>query len=341
MKQSTTETQIDSLSALTACVGSTPGPRDLKVIDHLDEHALRWISNATCLFISLATKSEAKIRALIAGGKPGFVRGDTEQMIIPMESIDNPESIAIGDGWGSLFVIPSLKESLRVNGRVSALTNSSITIDVDECYLHCAKAFLRSKIWEEYNAPEPVETEDDFCLHSSFLLVATCDHQLNADISPKGDPAGSLLKIKDHVAWYADRPGNRRVDGFRNLLNQPKTEMLALIPGSSQVLRISGETKLFSEHPYKEDFRVNNKLPHLLVGTKITGISLEVSQALAKANLWPPVPPNERIKAAEIWKAHMQASKIHGLQAKIAKAAISVPGALEKVLDWDSKNNLY
>ncbi len=70
-------------------------------------------------------------------------------------------------------------------------------------------------------------------------------------------------------------------------------------------------------------------------------VSLETSEALQRAKLWPATAPTLAFKAADIWKSHVKLSKSKGVQAKIAKAAVSVPGALQKGLDFDYEKNLY
>jgi len=41
------------------------------------------------------------------------------------------------------------------------------------------------------------------------------DAQGRADVSPKGDPQSAMLRLHEGAIWYADRPGNRRADGFQ------------------------------------------------------------------------------------------------------------------------------
>jgi len=332
---------IQSVSALEACVGKTPGPRDLKVIDFLDEEALRWISISPCVFISSARGQQNLVQATIAGGAPGFVKAGARTLIIKRESIDQPDSFGKGDGWGSLFVIPSLKESLRVNGTVTEVSDTAVTIEVTECYLHCAKAFMRSKLWQEYRPTSDVKSVSEFCKLTRFMVVATGDHLRRADMSPKGDAAGMLLQQHDGLFWYSDRPGNRRVDGFRNILTQPQIEILALIAGSTQVLRIKGEAVMYAEHQQKDHFIVAEKAPLLVVKIQPEHVSIEQSQALDKAKLWPPKEPTLQLNPTEIWKSHMKLSKVNGIEATLAKAAVSMPGVLQTGLDWDYKNNLY
>jgi predicted pyridoxine 5'-phosphate oxidase superfamily flavin-nucleotide-binding protein len=200
---------------------------------------------------------------------------------------------------------------------------------------------MRSKIWEEYQTPPIIQTPSDFFQHSRFMFVATSDNQRRADLSPKGDPAGKLLQLDGSAVWYPDRPGNRRVDGFRNILSQPNIEIMALLAGSPQVLRITGKAILYSDHPNKNSFEVEGKVPAVVAKVEPEKISLEHNAALERARLWPPRNPGQQFKAAEIWQAHMKLSKLSGLEATLAKTAISVPGVIDQALKWDYKNNLY
>ncbi|MET9250599.1 pyridoxamine 5'-phosphate oxidase family protein [Nonomuraea sp. NPDC003709] len=57
--------------------------------------------------------------------------------------------------------------------------------------------------------------------HSPFVLLATSNSDGTCDVSPRGDPAGSVLVLDDHRLVLADRPGNHRLDSFRNVLDNP------------------------------------------------------------------------------------------------------------------------
>lgn len=118
-----------------------------------------------------------------------------------------------------------------------------MSVVVEECYLHCAKALIRSAFWStqpitieaeyeyEYEAKAKVVTLLAGC---HFMALATVDAEGRTDVSPKGDPAGKLLQWRDGAARYSDRPGNRRVDSFRNILMQPHVAALAMVPGDEQ-----------------------------------------------------------------------------------------------------------
>ena len=57
-----------------------------------------------------------------------------------------------------------------------------------------------------------------------------------------------MIRVAGGVAWFADRPGNRRADSFRNILKQPRIAIAALVPGFTQVALLSGEARYDWEH---------------------------------------------------------------------------------------------
>src|SRR5690349_11968672 len=57
---------------------------------------------------------------------------------------------------------------------------------------------------------------------SPFCILATSDPAGNCDASPKGDPAGQLIHVLDErTVVIAERPGNKRADGYLNILANP------------------------------------------------------------------------------------------------------------------------
>ena len=332
---------ISDVAALEACVGRVPGPRDLKVITYLDDSATRWIAASPCLFAAFGNPVDIAVSA--GGGEPGFVRVDGQgRLSIPRGSLDHAQIARVGHGFGSLFLAPGMDETLRVNGRVSAITEDWITIAVEECYLHCAKALIRSDFWAAQPCAEA--PQDDPSAHlaaSRFMALATVDSDGRADLSPKGDPAGALLKRVEGDVWYPDRPGNRRVDSFRNILTQPRIAALALIPGVASIALITGSASLFTDESVRAEFAVNDRTPKLV--TRIEQVRLRTyrSEALLRARLWPVTRTAEGLDPAEIFKTHVKLSRTGGVAAALARATVSIPGMVRKGLESDYKNNLY
>src|SRR5262245_28444057 len=78
-----------------------------------------------------------------------------------------------------------------------------------------------------------------FIARSPFLLMATAGRDGRCDVSPKGDVPGFVLVLDDRRLVIPDRPGNRRLDGMRNLVGNPHIGLIFLVPGREDTLRIN------------------------------------------------------------------------------------------------------
>ena len=331
---------IESVAALEACIGKVPGPIDLKVIDHLDDGALRWIAASPLLFAAFGHDND--IGLTLAGGQPGFAHPiDASRLRLPVAALDEPGLARKGRGIGTLFLVPNIGETLRVNGRVVDVRSEEIEVAVEECYMHCAKALLRSNFWAASSRSNVPDDAWDFLTASRFMVLATVDKQGRADVSPKGDPQGALIRLQDGRVWFADRPGNRRADSFRNILVQPRIATAMLIPGCTRVGMLSGAARLTTDAAMRADFAVFGKTPMLTTCIEQPTPVVSESRALAQAQLWPAAPPTEGLNPAEMFAAHIRLSKARGLQAKLLRAAVAVPGLMKKGLQRDYRNNLY
>ena len=79
-----------------------------------------------------------------------------------------------------------------------------------------------------------------FISRSPLLLMATAGRDGRCDVSPKGDGPGFVLVLDDHRLVIPDRPGNKRLDGMRNLLVNPHVGLIFLVPGREETLRVNG-----------------------------------------------------------------------------------------------------
>jgi len=155
---------LDALRALYAA----PNERAVKKqIPALDGHCRRFIELSP--FLVLSTCDEAhNLDASPRGGAPGFVKvaGDGA-LLIPdapgNNRLDSLENIISTARVGLLFLIPGVDETLRVNGAavlsrepadIALCTDERrtpklvIRVAVEAAYLHCAKAFMRSRLWQ-------------------------------------------------------------------------------------------------------------------------------------------------------------------------------------------------
>ena len=124
---------------------------------------------------------------------------------------------------------------------------------------------------------------------SPFCVVSTSDAAGSCDASPKGDPAGDLVHVIDErTIALAERPGNRRADGYRNILENPHVGMLFVIPGRGDTLRVNGRARLVSEAPFFDDLVVKGHRPLLALVVDIDEVFHHCAKAFMRSSLWDP-----------------------------------------------------
>lgn len=127
--------------------------------------------------------------------------------------------------------------------------------------------------------------------HSPFCLVATSAADGTCDVSPKGDPAGSLVRVvDDRTIALAERPGNKRTDGFGNLLQNPHVGLIFMIPGRGDTLRINGTARLLrtDEDPpeYIDDLVVKGHRPIVVCEVAVEQVFFHCAKAFLRSGLW-------------------------------------------------------
>jgi PPOX class probable FMN-dependent enzyme len=124
---------------------------------------------------------------------------------------------------------------------------------------------------------------------SPFCLVATSDSEGRCDVSPKGDPAGQLAYvIDDGTIAIAERPGNRRVDGYRNILANPHVGLIFLIPGRGDTLRINGRARLVRSGDFFDAMIVKGHRPILALVVDVEEVFHHCAKAFLRSQLWEP-----------------------------------------------------
>jgi len=146
------------------------------------------------------------------------------------------------------------------------------------------------------------ERDIEWLAASPFCLVATSAADGTCDVSPKGDPPGFALVLDDTTIAIPERPGNRRADGFRNILANPHVGLIFLVPGRKETLRINGRARLIRDAPFFEDMIVKGHRPQLALLVEIEQIFFHCMKSFMRARLWDPeswhpeaVPPPAQI----------------------------------------------
>jgi PPOX class probable FMN-dependent enzyme len=124
---------------------------------------------------------------------------------------------------------------------------------------------------------------------SPFCVIATSDAAGNCDASPKGDPAGHLVHVLDErTVVIAERPGNKRADGYLNVLANPHVGIISIIPGRNDTLRINGRARLVRDAPFFDDLAVRGQRPVLAMVVEIDQVFSHCPKAFMRSRLWEP-----------------------------------------------------
>ncbi|MEQ8349048.1 MAG: pyridoxamine 5'-phosphate oxidase family protein [Sneathiellaceae bacterium] len=164
-----------------------------KVVTRIDEMCRTMIERAPLVVISTA---DAAGRQDVSpkGDAPGFVAIlDENTLAIPDRKgnnrLDGLENLLANPNIALLFMIPGYRETLRVNGRARISADPALCarfavqgkapvtvtlVDVDEAFIHCGKALIRSKLW----APESQVTKED--MPSAGQLFKMKDRRMDA-----------------------------------------------------------------------------------------------------------------------------------------------------------------
>jgi PPOX class probable FMN-dependent enzyme len=137
--------------------------------------------------------------------------------------------------------------------------------------------------------PSLHELDREWLAASPFCLVATSASDGSCDVSPKGDPAGDLVHVIDDTTLaLAERPGNRRADGYRNILENPHVGLVFLIPGRGDTLRVNGRAHLVSDAPWFDDMVVKGHRPVLALVVDVEEVFHHCAKAFMRSKLWHP-----------------------------------------------------
>ncbi|WP_235446028.1 pyridoxamine 5'-phosphate oxidase family protein [Streptomyces sioyaensis] len=123
---------------------------------------------------------------------------------------------------------------------------------------------------------------------SPFCMLATADAQGRCDVSPKGDPAGFTHVLDDTTLVIPDRPGNKRLDGFVNILANPHVGLDYVLPGRGDTLRINGRARLLRDAPFFDELIVKGNRPRLALLVEVEEVFYHCSKAFLRSELWKP-----------------------------------------------------
>ncbi|MFE0751583.1 MSMEG_1061 family FMN-dependent PPOX-type flavoprotein [Gordonia sp. NPDC058843] len=133
------------------------------------------------------------------------------------------------------------------------------------------------------------DVDREWLAQSPIVFLATADDHGRTDVSPKGDPAGKVVHvIDDSRIAIPERPGNRRVDGYLNILRNPHAGAIFVVPGRGDTLRINGCARIVDDADYFDDLAISGKRPILAVEITVEEVFFHCPKAFLRADLWKP-----------------------------------------------------
>jgi ferredoxin-NADP reductase/predicted pyridoxine 5'-phosphate oxidase superfamily flavin-nucleotide-binding protein len=274
-------------------------------------------------------------RTTFVGGTPGFVRVHSPTRI----SFTLPEP---GDPVGPVsffFLLPGVGELLRVNGSVISRKRAETTIKIQQAYVHCAQAVLRSRLWQPPTPAGPVAAVAgdgplagpgiaEFLAAAPFLALSTWDSAGGSDTSPRGDRSAAARILDGRTLVIPDRKGNKRADTLHNLLADDRLSLAALVPGRSGVLHVRGRGAITDDPALLATMALRGQPPHAALVIDVEHAEVAGNQAVTRSRLWSPGAHLDRGAVPDLMAIageHLAANSA-GSPAAVLKVVGAIPG---------------
>jgi PPOX class probable FMN-dependent enzyme len=125
-----------------------------------------------------------------------------------------------------------------------------------------------------------------FVARAPFLLLGTVGKSGKCDVSPRGDVPSAATVLDARTLVMAERPGNRRADSLRNILETGRVGLLLLVPGVGETLRINGRACVMRDEDVLAPLAVNGKRPVVGIGVEVEECYFQCAKALIRSKLW-------------------------------------------------------
>ena len=125
-----------------------------------------------------------------------------------------------------------------------------------------------------------------FIALSPFVVLATSDAAGRVDATPRGGAPGFVVVPDDHTLLLGDAPGNNRLDALQNLLENPQSGMLFMIPGVDETLRVNGRVVLSVDPADLALCSDGRRMPKVVLRMAVQEAFLHCAKAFMRSRLW-------------------------------------------------------
>jgi PPOX class probable FMN-dependent enzyme len=156
---------------------------------------------------------------------------------------------------------------------------------------------------------------------SPFAVLCTAAADGQCDASPKGGPPGFARVLDEHRLLIPDATGNRRLDGFQNMLENPRVGLVFMIPGMGETLRINGRVELTRDPALLEGSQTGGRPAELALVVHAEEVYIHCAKALIRSQLWDPGTwPEQLPSAAEILSDHIGIGDVEASAAALSES---------------------
>lgn len=169
-----------------------------------------------------------------------------------------------------------------------------------------------------------------FIALAPFVAVGTVSADGRSDVSPRGDAPGFVRVLDERTLVIPERPGNRRFDTLRNILQTGTIGLFFIIPGIEETLRVNGRAVLVRDAELLDSLTAQGKAPWLAITVTVEEAFLHCAKALKRSRLWDTTTWPERAALPSL--AKMLHDQTHPTSATVADLEESIAESYAKRL---------
>lgn len=177
------------------------------------------------------------------------------------------------------------------------------------------------------------DTAQGFIKNTPLLFLSTLSSAGYPTVSPKGDAAGFVEVLDEKTLIIPERPGNKLMMGFGNILNNGQIGLIFVQPGVEETLRVNGRAELFEDEQQQQAMAANGKPALLLIKVHVEETFFHCAKAFKRSKAWQPDAWGEGTKVS-FGKQISEAKLGKGLAAKAAAKLI------DREVEKDYRDNI-
>ena len=138
-------------------------------------------------------------------------------------------------------------------------------------------------------APKLDATARAFIAASPFCILTTIGSN-GPHATPRGDAPGFVACLPDGELALPDRRGNNRLDGLRDIIEDPRVALLFLVPGVAEALRIGGTARITADPTLCAQFAERGKTPASVILIRPREVYMQCAKSIVRSQLWGDLP---------------------------------------------------